>query len=471
MIHIICRVSQFLVLFFMAFYTVDCYTYFIAKDREKREHNLNKQIFYIFAIHFLCHVVLIINKPSVKVILYYLVEILIAILYIVLFRVIYKRSSRLITNNVVFLMLIGYTMLLRLNMKLAVRQFILATIGMLITLFIPMIMGKLPKLKNWNVFYGIVGLILLASVFIPGVGKVINGSRNWVSVGGFTFQPMEFVKIVFIFFVASSLVKISSFKELILNASIAALYMLILVVEKDFGAVFLFYVCYFMMVYLATSRPIFPILGVILGVAACILGYMLFKDNLLAHVIVRIKAWQDPFAYQQNEGYQVCESLFAIGTGGFLGTGLGNGMPYLIPVAESDFIFSAICEELGVAFGLAIILIYLSSFIAMQNIAMKCKNPFYKYVTFGIAMSYIFQVMLNVGGATKFIPSTGVTLPLISYGVSSVFSTLFMFSIIQYSYIVVGKEADHFEKEKARLSIPETRRPADSAGAENIPSE
>ena len=194
------------------------------------------------------------------------------------------------------------------------------------------------------------------------------------------------------------------------------------------------------------------ILGILLGAGACVLGYMLFKDTLFSHIVVRIHAWQDPFKYQQNEGYQVCESLFAIGSGGFFGLGLGNGMPYIIPVAESDFIFSAICEELGVIFGICLVFVYLSSFIAMQNIAMKCKNPFYKYVTFGIGICYIFQVMLNVGGATKFIPSTGVTLPLVSYGISSVFSTLISFAIVQYTYIIVSKEADDFEKEKERIA-------------------
>ena len=230
---------------------------------------------------------------------------------------------------------------------------------------------------------------------------------------------------------------------------------MVLVLEKDFGAVMLFYVVYFSMVYLATSRAIFPILGLIFMVAACALGYMLFKDSLFAHIVVRVLAWKDPFAYQDTYGYQVCESLFGISSGGFAGTGLGNGMPYLIPVAESDFIFSAICEELGVIFGLALILIYLSSFIAMQNIAMKCKQPFYKYVTFGIAISYIFQVFLNIGGAIKFIPSTGVTLPLISYGMSSVFSTLICFAIVQFVYILVSKEADDFEKERERIAYGE----------------
>ena len=404
---------------------------------------------------------LYINMEDAKVFLYYIIEISIAILYILAFRLVYKNSSRLLTNNVAFLMLIGYTVLLRLSPGLAIRQFILASVGLVVTIFIPFIMGKLKKLRMWSTLYGLTGIILLASVFIPGVGQVINGSRNWIHIAGVSLQPMEFVKILFIFFVASSLVKLSTFMELFKNAIIAATFMLILVIEKDFGAVVLFFIVYFMMVYLATSRSIFMILGIGLGVGATVLGYLLFKDTLFAHVMVRVHAWQDPFLYQQSEGYQVCESLFAIGTGGFAGTGLGNGMPYLIPVAESDFIFSAICEELGVVFGLALILIYLSSFIAIQNIAMKCKQPFFKYVTFGIAISYIFQVFLNIGGATKFIPSTGVTLPLISYGVSSVFSTLIMFSIVQYTYILVSDEADEVEKEKRRIakaegtSIPE----------------
>ncbi len=451
MFDIICTVSKYLILLFMILYTIICFTYFRAKDREKRNSNLNKQIFYIFMIHFLCHVCLLLNMRDIKVCLYYLVEICIAIIYIATFRLVYKSSSKLLTNNVAFLMLIGYTMLLRLNPKLAIRQFILASVGLVITIFIPLILGKLKNMKNWSVLYGVIGIILLASVFIPGVGLEIYGSRNWISVAGVTLQPMEFVKIVFIFFVASSLVKINTLKDLVLNAIIAAIFMLVLVIEKDFGAVMLFYISYFMLVFLATSRSIFMFGGIGLGVLACIAGYLLFKNNLFAHVLVRVDAWRDPFKYQQSGGYQLCESLFAIGTGGFTGTGLGKGMPYLIPVAESDFIFSAICEELGVIFGILLILIYLSSFMAMQNIAMKCRSPFFKYITFGIAICYIFQVMLNVGGATRFIPSTGVTLPLISYGVSSVFSTLIMFSIVQYSYILVSEEADELEREREEI--------------------
>ena len=157
---------------------------------------------------------------------------------------------------------------------------------------------------------------------------------------------------------------------------------------------------------------------------------MIFK-NKFSHVTTRINAWLDPFSYINDAGYQICQSLFAIGSGGMEGRGLGKGLPTAIPVASSDFIFSAICEEFGVIFALCLILMYISCFIYFINISMKIRNTFYKNVAFGFTICFIFQTFLNIGGVTKFIPSTGVTLPLVSYGVSSVVSTLFLFGIIQ----------------------------------------
>ncbi len=452
MSDVITTISQYLVIFFMVIYVIDCFTYFTAKGRKRRTRNLNVQVSCIFIIHFLCHVCLFLNQgQKAEIIIYYIVEIVIAILYIVFYHMAYKHASRLLTNNIAFLMLIGYTMLLRLNQGQAVRQFIFASVGLIGTAFIPLILDKLSNFRNWRTFFGVAGIIFLATVFVPGLRMSMNGSSNWISIFGVSVQPMEFVKILFILFTASSLVKVSTFRELLVNALIAASFMLILIAENDFGAVMIFYVCYIMMVYLATSRPVFAIGGFALMVIAVFAGYVLFKHTLFYHIIVRVHAWQDPFKYQQTDGYQVSESLFGIGTGGFIGSGLGRGMPYLIPVAESDFIFSSICEELGVIFGICLILIYLSSFIAMTNVARQCKDPFYKYVTFGISITYILQVILNIGGAIKFIPSTGVTLPLVSYGVSSVFSTLIMFAFVQYTYTLVSKEVDKIEDEKFKL--------------------
>lgn len=446
--HIIVTVAKYLNLLFVILYTLKCFSYFTAKNKKKRNSNLNKQIFYIFAMHFLCHVCLYINTEKTYIIYYYLIEISIAIFYIVLFHFAYKHASRLITNNVVFLMLVGYTMLTRLNTKLAVKQFILATAALFICSFIPFIMGKLKEMYKWDKQYAIVGLVLLITVFVPGLGYEAWGSRNWIHIGSLTLQPMEFVKIIFILFVASALVKAETMKDIMINAGIAVLFMGVLAIEKDFGAIAIFFVTYVLMVYLATGRSIFMFGGFSLAIIAVILGYVLFKNSLFEHIMVRVEAWKNPFKFYETGGYQVCQSLFAIGTGGFVGSGLGNGMPTTIPVAESDFIYSAICEELGLIFGLALILIYVSQFIAIVNIAMKCKKPFNKYVTFGIAITYIIQTFLNIGGVIKFIPSTGVTLPLISYGVSSVFSILILMNMVQYTYILVSREAEEIEKER-----------------------
>ena len=451
MINIISTTAKYLILVLMALYTIKCFTYFTKKTAKKRKTNLNLQVFDIFAIHFLCHLTLFLNTSDLTVLWYYPIELLIAILYITVFHAVYPKASRLLINTITFLMLLGYTMLTRIDHSLALRQFILATVCLFIASFIPWIMGKLPTMRNWTIFYGVTGIFFLLTVFIPHLGVSIYGARNWIQIGPISLQPMEFVKIIFVLFVASGLVKAATLKDVVINAVIAAAFMAVLAVEKDFGAIAIFYIAYISMVYLATSRSIFLFGGILLVVGAVIAGYMLFKDTLFVHISVRVEAWKDPWAYQSTGGYQICESLFAIGTGGFTGVGLGKGMPYYIPVVESDFIFSAICEEMGAIFGLCLILVYLSAFIAITNIAMKCKKPFYKYMTFGFAISFVVQVLLNIGGVTKFIPSTGVTLPLISYGISSMFGTLIMFAMVQYVYILVGKEGDELHEEERAL--------------------
>jgi Bacterial cell division membrane protein len=465
MVNIIRIISKYLILIFMALYVWKCFSYFTAHTVAKRKSNLNHQIVYIFLIHALCHICMFLNTREKAVIMYYFIEILIAGLYLLIFHKVYREASRLITNNIAFLMLIGYTILYRLSPSLARKQFILATVALFLTGFIPAFMKRMPKLREASKAYAIIGIAFLLTVFVPHLGVEVYGSRNWISIAGIGIQPMEIVKIFFILYIASSLVKLETFKELFINALVAAVFCLILVAEKDFGAMFIFYICYVLMVYLATSRVSIFIGGIGLIVCGVAGMYLLFKDtSFFSHILVRVEAWRDPFKFQTTGGYQVCESLFAIGTGGLTGTGLGKGMPYLIPVAESDFIFSAICEELGVLFGLALLLIYVSSFIAIINIAMRCRDPFYKYMTFGMAMCYIIQVFLNVGGAVKFIPSTGVTLPLVSYGLSSVFSTLIMFSMIQYTYIIVSKEASDVENEKEEILQYYERKAAEKAG-------
>ncbi|MBP3326401.1 MAG: FtsW/RodA/SpoVE family cell cycle protein [Coprococcus sp.] len=430
MVRIITEVSKYLIIFFMVLYTIKCFTVLKPVKEKKKRRALNVQIFYVFMIHFLCYLTMYLHYKTVDIIIFYILQMIISILYMVSYHAIYKKSSRLITNNMSFLLLIGYVMLTRLDFDMAKKQFLFASIMLGITAFIPLFIVKCPKIKNWNVFYAIFGICLLITVFIPGIGVEIYGSYNWIQIGSFSMQPMEIVKIIFVFFLASSFEKSKGFADMIKISIVSGIFMLILVLEKDLGGAVIFFMVFVMMVYLATGKHSILIGGVVAGSLLVAVGYILFKDKF-SHVTTRINAWIDPFAYIDGDGYQVSQSLFAIGSGGFDGTGLCQGLPTSIPVVSSDFIFAAICEELGVIFGLCLLLMYISCFIYFINISMKIRNTFYKNVAFGFTICFIFQVFLNVGGVTKFIPSTGVTLPLVSYGVSSVVSTLVIFAIIQ----------------------------------------
>ena len=185
------------------------------------------------------------------------------------------------------------------------------------------------------------------------------------------------------------------------------------------------------MVYVSTKKFYIFAGGVGLMALASVAGYYLFS-----HVQTRVIAWQDPLSVIDKQGYQISQSLFAIGTGGWFGLGLNQGMPKKIPVVENDFIFSAISEEMGGIVAVCIIMICVSCFLMIFNVAMKLKDNFYRFVALGLGTTYALQVFLTIGGVTKFIPSTGVTLPLVSNGGSSMLSTMILFGIIQGLYIM-----------------------------------
>lgn len=171
------------------------------------------------------------------------------------------------------------------------------------------------------------------------------------------------------------------------------------------------------------------------------LAYQVFP-----HVQTRVAAWQNPWLDMDNKGYQITQSLFAIGTGGWFGMGLYRGMPYKIPVVEKDFIFAAISEELGGIFALCILLICLGCFLQFMMIAGQLQAVFFKLTAFGLGVVYITQVFLTVGGVTKFIPSTGITLPFVSYGGSSILSTFILFNVMQGLYLIKRNEEEDDEE-------------------------
>ena len=166
------------------------------------------------------------------------------------------------------------------------------------------------------------------------------------------------------------------------------------------------------------------------------------------HVRRRVFAWSNPWADIDNTGYQITQSLFAIGTGGWFGMGLSQGLPRKIPVVEKDFIFAAVSEEMGAIFAICVLLICLGCFLQFMMIATRMQAVFYKLIALGLGLEYIIQVFLTVGGVTKFIPSTGVTLPFVSYGGSSILSTFILFGIIQGLYILKRNDEEEMEMEE-----------------------
>ena len=277
-------------------------------------------------------------------------------------------------------------------------------------------------------------VIFLLTVYIPGLGKEQYGARSWIEIKGITtLQPSEFVKIIFVFFIAGMLSKSAEFGHLILSAVFAGLYVIVLVISTDLGSALIFFMMYLFMVYVGTKKVRYLFIGMAGISTASVIAYKLFS-----HVQVRVLVWKNPFADDiiNNSGYQVSQSLFALGSGGLMGTGLYKGYPNKIPIVDNDFVFSAIGEEFGAIFGILLILVCLSCFISFLNTAMEQNSMFNRLVCVGLGVGYAIQIILTVGGAINMIPSTGVTLPLISSGGSSILSTLIVFAIIQGLAIV-----------------------------------
>ncbi len=439
---IIAEFSRYIIVILFALYTFYCFRAFARKSTEGKERVFYAQQTLILLIHALCSVILMLEKMEWRYVVLYFLELVFFLGFAKIYKVIYKGLSKLVFNNMMMCMMIGFVMLGRLDYDYGIRQLVMAAAAMGICLLVPLFIERFSIWEKLGWQYALAGICLLLLVFVIGVEKY--GSRNWITLGGFAVQPSEFVKIIYVFFVAAMLSKSTQFKHVIVVSALAAVHVGILVVEKDLGAALIYFLTYVMMLYVATMQIWYLLAGLGSGAAASVVAYRLFS-----HVQTRVTAWRDPWNHIDDKGYQICQSLFAIGTGGLFGMGLGQGLPQSVPVVESDFIFSAISEEMGVIFAVCLILVYISCFIMFINIAMKMKKNFYKLTAFGLSVEFIVQVFLCIGGATKFIPSTGVTLPLISYGGSSIVATIVLFGIIQGMYVLNGREEARFEKEES----------------------
>lgn len=256
-----------------------------------------------------------------------------------------------------------------------------------------------------------VGLLVLPLVF----GRETNGATNWVYIGGLSIQPSELVKLSLILVLAWEM----SRGKLLKWAAFALACLAVLMVQKDLGTALLYYGTALIMYYAASGNVLLTLAGIGGGCGAAVMGYTMF-----AHVKKRVAIWLNPWSDYENAGYQIVQSLMAIASGGLFGVGLGLGSPKTIPVYYTDFIFAVICEQFGVLFGLIVILMYLLLVWRGIRIASDAGRGFTGLVALGCTCMLGLQTFVIIGGVIKLIPLTGVTLPFVSYGGSSMVSSM-----------------------------------------------
>ena len=442
MVNVIVQLSKYLITLLMVLFTVQSFLALRERDEEERSYILEKQILMILLMNFICFFVMYLQEREFYIIKMFLCTLGYLLGVQVVYRLLFKKASMILLNNMCMLLCIGLIMLTRLNVARAETQFKIIVISTLLSFIVPVIIRKVKILKDLTWLYGIAGLLMIGAVLVLAVTS--RGAKLSIQFGGengFTFQFSEFVKITLVFFMAGMLREDNSFRKVVITTVVAALHVLILVASRDLGTALMFFVAYIAMLYAATNRGIYALLGGLMFAGAGAVAYRLFS-----HVRTRVAAWLDPWSDIPDKGYQIANSLFAIGTGGWAGMGLGQGLPNRIPIVEKDFIFSAISEEMGAVTAICLILICLGCFLQMMLTAYYMDMLFYKLLAVGLGVLYIFQVFLTIGGITKFIPLTGITLPLVSYGGSSILCTILMLSIIQGLYILREDEGEALAK-------------------------
>jgi cell division protein FtsW (lipid II flippase) len=254
------------------------------------------------------------------------------------------------------------------------------------------------------------------------IGKEVNGAQAWISIVGVNFQPSEIVKVVLLIVVAYFLSK----RRILIAISYAGVCLALLMLQKDLGTALLYYAVTLSMLFASTGS--FALLGGGLagGAAAGMLGYSMFS-----HVKRRVAIWRDPWFDYNGAGYQVVQSLIAIVNGGLTGVGLGVGNTHVIPAHDTDFIFSVILNEFGAIFGICVVFIYVMIFLRGIAISLRCNHRFHALMALGSSLFIAFQAFVIIGGNIKMIPLTGVTLPFVSYGGSSLLSSLGIIGILQ----------------------------------------
>lgn len=326
---------------------------------------------------------------------------------------------------------IGILEIYRLNDKLAFRQIIWFCIGIIAFWLIYLVLKYVKIWSKMYYFYAAISYLLFIATFL--FGKRINGAKNWIRLGSnFAFQPSELIKIAFVFLIAAYYKNRDKFeKDIFKKYSLHFFFYTFLgflFLQKDLGTVLVFSGVFMFAQYMYEPHRKYMFINLLVLSCGAVLGYILFT-----HVKVRVKIWLDPFKYADGMGYQIIQGFYAIASGGFFGKGLGLGRPDYIPFAESDYIFASICEEMGILMGMGVVMLFLILTYRGIKTSMEQHNRFYKYVAFCLSLIFAFQSLIMFGGILKLIPLTGITIPFVSYGGSSILSSFIALGILQYA--------------------------------------
>ena len=351
----------------------------------------------------------------------------------------FTKSDNILLLIVNMLFSIGVAIIYRLDPKLGSRQLQFYLIGVILffmTYFI------LKAYKSWDkliLFYAGVAIFLFAITLV--FGSYIGGAKNWIIIKGISIQPSEFAKVPLAFFIASfythfNKISLRPFGRYFMNFMIYV-FIGFLFLQKDLGTALIFFGLLILsqFVYEKDRKLIF--INMVFMLIGSVIAYI-----LVGHVRIRVATWLDPWSDIDVTGYQITQALFAMASGGLFGTGIGLGHPDYIPVAESDFIFSAICEEMGIFMGIAVVLLFMILVYRAIKISLIQENKFFSVLAFCIGVLFALQTFIILGGVLKLIPLTGVTLPFISQGGSSMLAGFILLGCLQYC----GEEIKDGEK-------------------------
>ncbi len=336
---------------------------------------------------------------------------------------------------------LGLTLLFRLNAHMARLQVIWLGVGLAAMLIVTAALRDYRALARYRYTLALGGLALLLSTMV--LGKEVNGARLWIVLGPLRFQPSELAKILLAAFFAAYL---ADKKELIAGAgrsfagvrlprlrdlgpllTMWGLSLLLLVFQRDLGSSLLFFGIFLAVLYAATARISFVLVGTVLFILGAAVTFLTFS-----HVQQRVETWIDPLNPETvtAESYQIAQALFAFAEGGMSGSGLGRGAPGIIPFVETDFIYAAVGEELGLLGAVAVVLIYLMLVARGLYIALRCEDDFGKLLAVGLTSIIALQSFIIMGGDTRLVPLTGITLPFVSYGGSSLASNFLLLGLL-----------------------------------------